>query len=439
MEIRTTVKKLFNKIKHLELIKVFSFTAMSTFVRMITGFVSVKVISVLIGPMGVALQGQLSNFSAMIMTFANGGITSGITRNIAANREDRENIKSYVGTAVKFTLIISSICGIFLILFSNILSEKILDDNQYRYVFVIFGVTIIFYSLNVLLLAILNGFKEFRTYVKISMISSIVGLLISLCLVYFLHVDGALINTVTNQTFVFIVTVFMLKIKKYEFFSKDYLFAKFEKDKLFFLLRFSLMTFVAQFLTPLTSFFIRTTIISFVSMTAAGCWEGLNRLSNIYLMIITQSFSVYYMPRLAEIKDQNELRHEILISYKIIIPCLCIGFPLIFVFKKFLVNLLFSKEFLSMTDLFFWQLCGDFFKIVGWILAYCMSAKAMMKEFIITEIITNVGYMLLAYLFIVLLNTGAKGAVMAYTVNNIIYFIMMYFIIWRRICQRKKC
>ena len=75
------------KIFQLDIVKVFSLTSISTIVKMLAGFVSVKVVSVIIGPSGLALLGQLSNFSVIVMTFASGGINNGVTKYIAEFKE----------------------------------------------------------------------------------------------------------------------------------------------------------------------------------------------------------------------------------------------------------------------------------------------------------------------------------------------------------------
>ena len=62
-----------------DIVKVFSFNAISTLVRMLTGLISVKVVASIIGPCGIALLGQLNNFSTILLGVANGGINSGIT------------------------------------------------------------------------------------------------------------------------------------------------------------------------------------------------------------------------------------------------------------------------------------------------------------------------------------------------------------------------
>ena len=76
-----------------DIVKVFSFTAMSTVVKMLTGLISVKVVASIIGPSGVALVGQLNNFATIAMSLASGGINNGITKYVAEYKEDKERIK----------------------------------------------------------------------------------------------------------------------------------------------------------------------------------------------------------------------------------------------------------------------------------------------------------------------------------------------------------
>ena len=71
----------------MDIVRVFSFTAVATLVKMLTGLISVKVVASIIGPAGVALVGQLNNFTSIAMTVSSGGINSGITKYIAEYKE----------------------------------------------------------------------------------------------------------------------------------------------------------------------------------------------------------------------------------------------------------------------------------------------------------------------------------------------------------------
>ncbi len=149
-----------------------------------TGFVSVKVMAVIIGPVGIALLGQLNNFSSIIMSVATGGISNGVVKYTAEYKNDQSKIGIFLSTGFRVTIIISVLCGISLILLAPYFSKLILLDKQYTGVFILFGITIVLYALNNFLNSILNGYKEFRKYVKVAIFGSVIGLIFSLVLVW---------------------------------------------------------------------------------------------------------------------------------------------------------------------------------------------------------------------------------------------------------------
>ena len=77
------------------------------------------------------------------------------------------------------------------------------------------------------------------------------------------------------------------------------------------------MAFTSAATVPVSQMLLRGYVITEISATEAGWWEAMNRISNMYLMVITTSFSVYYLPRLSELTNNDELRHEIFKSYKL--------------------------------------------------------------------------------------------------------------------------
>ena len=99
----------------IDIIKVFSLNALSTFIRMLAGMISVKVVAVIIGPAGIALLGQLKNIETIIIGFANGGINNGITKFVAEYKDDANLIKYYISNAYKITLIATSVIATILI------------------------------------------------------------------------------------------------------------------------------------------------------------------------------------------------------------------------------------------------------------------------------------------------------------------------------------
>ncbi len=415
------IKTVISKVLKADIIKVFSFTSLSTLVKMLTGLISVKVVASIIGPAGVALVGQLNNFASIIMSLSSGGINSGITKYVAEYKEDKNQIKDYLSTALRITVVCSLVVAIVMIVLHRYLSNLVMLSPDYGYVFIIFGFTVLLYALNMLLTSIINGFKEFKLYVKVNIANSILGLVFTLTFVLTLGLKGALISAVTYQSVMLFVTLWM--IRKLPWVSWSYFKEKWNViiSKKYF--QYTLMALVSAFTVPVSQMLLRGYVISEISPVEAGWWEGMNRISAAYLSVITTSFSVYYLPRLSEIVDRLELRREIFKAYKVIIPMMIGGFSLIYLFREFVIRLLYSPDFLPMENLFLWQLLGDFFKICSWLLAFQMVAKSKTKLFISTEIIFALLFVGLSFIFMHF--NGVVGITQGYLVNYILYTICM--------------
>ena len=417
------ITDLFKRASKADIVKVFSLTSVSTLVKMLTGFVSVKVVASIIGPAGVALVGQLNNVATIAMSLSSGGINNGITKYISEFKNDEGKVRTYLSTALRITVICSLCVGVAMIVLNRLLSRLILQTEEYWYVFLIFGFTILLYALNLMLLSVVNGFKEFKKYVKINIANSVVGLCFTLVFVLTLGLPGALVSAVTYQSVMLFITMWMVRKSSWAAWSNFNERLNRLASKQYF--KYTLMTLTTAATVPISQLLLRSYVISEISPIEAGWWEAMNRLSNMYLMVITTSFTVYYMPRLSELSDKYELRREIFKAYKLIVPILIVGFALIYLFRHLIIKILFSPEFLPMENLFIWQLIGDFFKICSWLLAYIMIAKAMTKKFVATELSFTMIYIALGFVFIKW--NGVVGIVQAYLLNYILYMSYMLF------------
>lgn len=426
--------KLIRKLKNIlaiDIVKVFSLTAISTVVKMLTGFVSIKVVAVILGPDGLALMGQLSSFVAIALSFASVGINTGVTKYVAEFGSNKLVLRELLSTAYKLTLVGSLFIGIVIICIHSLLGEYLLKTSEYNYVFIIFGITIIFYAVNNLLISIVNGFKGFKDYVRINIANSILGLVYTVILVLTMGLDGAMISFVTYQSISLVITIYILR--KLDWFCWDNFKAKFSKSIASKYSHYSLMLLVTTITVPVGQIILRNYVIVNISEVDAGLWEAMNRLSAMYLIVITSSLSVYYLPRLSELKSKQELRSEIIKAYKFIIPMLVLMIVPVYLLRFFIIKILFTPEFYPMESLFSWQLLGDFFKITSWLLAFLFVAKSKTFAFVTIELLFTSGYVLLALWFINI--NGLEGIVQAYLVNYVCYLMLML-ILFRKLLWR---
>ena len=396
---------------------------------MATGLVLNKIFAIHLGPSGFAAIGQLQNFIAMVTSFAAGAINTGVTKYTAEYYDQPDRKKQLFQTAGTMTIVGSLFAGVVLVALSSPINTWLFGGENYQEALIFLSACLLMISLNAMLLAVLAGQKEVRRYVIANIASSIIGLVISGTLAWFLGLRGALIALSLGQALALLTTLYFCR--GLSWCRLPTFWGRVDKVTLLLLVRYVAMALVAALAVPLTQMLIRSEMISIFGVSHAGYWDAMNKISTIYLSLVTTTLSLYYLPRIAEIKDDSELRKEIGSSFKIIVPLVIFCSIVIFILRAPIVKILFSSEFQVMTELFGWQMIGDVLKIASWLLAYVLIGKAMMKVFIVTEVIFS--FSLYIFTICATHEFGFVGVSMAYAFNYLLYLAVMYVVVieWR--------
>lgn len=408
----------------MSLLKSSLLNAIAVVVRVGAGLVLNKVLAIFVGPSGYALIGQFQNLVNMGTTFASAGVSNGVTKYTAEFAGDEAIQRRYWRAGALLSTGCVAFIASLIIIFRVPLAAYLLKDASYSDVLVWFALLLVFLVWNALLLAVLNGLKALNKYIGINILGSLVGLLVAVLMVYFFGIKGALISLVLSQAVVFIAAVGICYRAKW--FNVDNFWGKVDSGAVRQLMRFALMALVSAVVVPGGQIMIRDHLGAQFGWTVAGYWQAVTKISDVYLLIITMTLSYYYLPRLAEVKSGTALRHEVWMAYKYLIPLACVMALPIYFMRDLVTSILFSKDFLPMTKLFFWQLVGDIMKIGSWLLAYLMVAKAMTIEYIVTEIAFSLT--LIGFTILFCKKMGIEGAVFAFAFNYFLYWIVMYFI-----------
>lgn len=385
-------------------------------------------IAIFTGTNGVVVVGAFTNFVTIITTFSNGAINNGVVKYTAEYRDDQDKFQSLFITALKISIICSLFFGSILILFAKSVSVLLFSAVLYVDVIRIFGLTIIFYSINSLLISILNGKGEIKLYTLLNALGSLIGLLLTIGLVFYFKIKGALYSLVLAQSIVFFVTI--LFITKMNWFRLSGLKKIFDLDILRKLSHYSLMAIISALTVPMSQILLRNIMVEKVGIDSAGQWQGLMRVSDGYLYLITTALNTYYLPKLSILIKRKEIKDEVLNAYKIIMPAVMVGCITIYFSRFLIIELLYTPKFFKMEELFFYQLVGDFFKIATWILGFIFLAKSMTKAFIIIEITFSLTYVIIGYILVS--SIGAVGITMAFAINYFLCLLAMV-VIFRKL------
>jgi PST family polysaccharide transporter len=385
-------------------------------IRTLIGFLNIKIIASLVGPNGMAFVGQLQNALLIGSNLSGLGITNGVIKYLAQYKHSASRRALIITTSLIVTIIVSCLLGVFSFLFSSVFSVLIFNTSEYALIIKFIGVFFITNSLVNLFLAYLNGLQYLKSYIKFNVLLSVSGFIISFLGVYFWGLNGLLWSQILVSLIAFLYISFMYKNHLY---MKKLVISFSMLKKLG---NYSLMAIVSGTLAPLTFFVIRKIIVADLSWETAGFWDGINKVSNNYIGLITSSFIFYFLPTFSQLRTSNEIRTEVKSTYKNLVPLLIIGAITIYLSRNLIIKILFTEAFRPMSDLFFWQVIGDFFKILSWVIGYLFLAKEKVKVFISTEVISVLLQISLAKLFISL----NANLTMYYGIENILYFSIMY-------------
>lgn len=406
---------------------ILSFIAIA--IKILTGLVINKAISLYIGPTGLALIGQFQNFSQLVITAAQGAINTGVTKYTAEYGSNNNKIPILFSTAIKISLFFSVAIGFGIAIFSKNASIFLLKSNSYNYIFLIFGFTIIFSVINSLLLSILNGLKEIKIWVYINIIQSIYSLAFTTLLIIWLGLEGALIALVTNQSITLVIIVWMLKNHPMINISNfKQTFDRAEAKKLF---GFAAMAITSATTMPISHLIIRNYIGENLGWEQAGYWQAMWYISTMYLTLVTTTLSIYYLPRLSEVNSKMEIKKELYKGYKLFIPIISVISLIIYFLRDFIILILFSKDFYLIKDLFFWQLVGDIIKLASWLASYLLIAKAIIPPFIIAEIFFSLSFTIISIFLVD--KFGLLGMSYSHTINYSLYLITILLIVSKTI------
>ena len=412
----------FKQIAQKELFKITSLNSVSVILKIIIGFVSSKVIAVFIGPSGMALVGNLRNFVASIEGVATLGFTNGIVKYVAEKDDKQEELKQFLSTVFITLFCVILILSVSLYFLADYLSQEIFGSLfQFEAVFKAFAIALPWYIASIIIVAIINGFGEFKKVIYINIIGNILGLLITVGLIFFYKTFGALLAVIISPSVLFFVTLFFInkKINLFQLISIK----SFDFSVLKPMSEYSLMALFSMIIGPMVYLAIRNSVIENLDINQAGYWEALTRISNYYLLFLTTVLTVYFLPKLSKATSNKETKSVFWSYYKGIIPIFLVGLIMVYLLKDILIQILFTKEFLPVSKLFIWQLVGDFFKALSLILGYQFFAKKLTKAFIITEIISlTILWFSSTYLLSIY---GIEGIVMAHAFTFFMYFVVL--------------
>lgn len=415
-------------------LKITSLNAVVISIRLIVSVFVQRILAVMVGESGIANIGQVRNLMVMLTSTSTLGIFNGVIKYVAEYKENKTGLSKFFSTISVFLTIGSLISATVLFFGSSYLSNYLFKSDDFINVIKLLAVIIPFIAVNRAANGIVNGLSDYKRYAIIDLIGYLLATAALLIGLYTSNLEGVIVAIALAPIIQLIVLIVVFGKTLKNYLNLKEISFSWNVGHRNALLAFTLMSFVSSFLLSYIEINIRTTITDEININEAGYWTAITFISKNYMVFATGLFTLYVIPKFANIETKIAFKNEVLNIYKTILPIFGVGMLLVYLLRDLIIEIIYPN-FTGMEPLFKWQLLGDFVRLCALVLAHQFLAKRLVKSFIITEVVSLGLFFVLSKIFINYFDT--EGVVIAHLVRYIIYFVIVFFFVFSSYNQKR--
>lgn len=392
------------------------------FIKLLTGVIKNKVIALFLGTEGLGIVSMGSYAINTLIPLSTLGSELSVVKYSAESKTAMDAHK-VLFTGISFTMFNSLILCAFLIIFKERLSLWIFMGKNYLYAIFLIIVAFPFYSFCEILVHYLKGRRSIASIALGNSIISILSLSIAIPLIYFFKTEGGFLQILVTGIISFIIlSLFIFReqgilnsLKKisviYHFFG-NLVKAGF------------LFYFLPRIFYILTLFLVKIMIVKNFDFKSNGIYESVVLLSVVIFSFLSDVLMGYFLPTVCNNMKMNERNSELNKAIRFIIltsvPTIIIVITYI---GRFLIKILFSKQFLSAFEFLPLRFIGDYFFLINSAITFIFVANSNYRAVLSVSLIYNGLVLLLSLLFPIYL--GFTGYFVAYLISTLLVFMAL--------------
>lgn len=385
------------------------------------GIVRSKLLAILLGTVGVGLISIYQNVLDLIRSFSSFGIETTGVREIAAVSENK-NLPEIVSLIDKWVFAFALFGFFICLLLSYPISIWAFGDSSYWVDIAMLSICVFFLILSAGQIVILHGLRRIMDMVKAGVIGNLIGLLLSIPLYFLWGIRGIIPAFVLSSLAGYLVSVYYRRKIHFEKIPLSFTCA-FRRGLT--ILQVGFFIVLAASITSGGYFLVKAVISREFGLPFVGLFQAAWSITNVYLMLVLKSMGSDYYPRLCGIIEDKKKSVSLINEQTYVV--LVVSVPLIILLllcSKFVLTLLYSKDFTVAYSLLNWQVFGTFFKVLSWPLGFVLLAKAKGKIYFFSEMFFLAVYLLAGYFLYPRFGFEAIG--IAYLLAYVLYLVLVF-------------
>lgn len=410
-----------------QLLTVSFFTGALALLRMASGFAMAKVVALYTGPTGLAMLGQLQSIVGALSGVVNSPVNNGVVR-FTAEQSAGSDVRACVPwwrAAMQWMLLLSLLVLPTGLLAAPWLATRILGRPDYAWTLMLAVLLLPVAALGNFCISIVNGLQQYRRYVALVAVSTLLSATLMILLAWKGGISGALLAAALQAALIAIILLLLLLGQPWLRWRN--FFGTVEPERRKQIGGYILMALTSAIVVPLSHILLRTILVEQLGWEAAGHWQAVWKISEVYPTVVTMALGTYFLPRLSTLSGVAQIRQEILRTSMAVLPLVTLLALLVYLLRDWIILLLFTPAFTPARDYFLFQLIGDVVKIASWLWAYPMLSRGATRWFVASEIWFSLQLVLLAW--VLSPHLGVNGVTLAYLINVTSYlgFTLCFF------------
>lgn len=415
-----------------ELLKSVSRLSVSTFLNILSSVLKSKILALVAGPAGVGIYSQFINLSALttsIFPIGSLGVLNYTSNYFEKQKLDEIGI--IIGYFLKRNILYSIVFSLLMIFFSENLSNILFSNNQFSDLIVLFAV---FIPVNLCLSFLdiyLKGIRKLNIYVIFLSINSIISTIVTLILIYFYSVQGAIFGLIASISINLLFGLLILKKNKLTIklsFRKSV--DSVIKKNIYALGIGSIVTLISQNFSILI---IKSILAEDQGISSVGIFQSVYSISAAYFGIFFTLIGSYSIPKMSSFNNINDMIIEMNTTMRFLLIVYTPVIITMFVLRIYIINILYSSEFLDAQNLLVYQLPAELIRGMSWVIGLWLIPNFKIKQWIFFDLIFYSLFIALFYIFLKLFNLHTESVSLSYFISYLIYFLINYFYAFKKI------
>lgn len=397
--------------------------------NILIGIVRVKILAVLLGPIGIGLAGLYFNIMNTVSGLAALGLGTSGVRQIAEaiGKNDVERLAAARKAIWTLSLILGAAGMLAVVLFRSTISQWVFGDTAHAVPIAWLGVAVFVGAFGVAQSALLQGYRRISDLATAGVLGNLAGGLAAvLCIVIFSHAGIVLFVALTPVVTALIGWRYVRRLPRPA--TAAPLAQTIQAARV--LATFGAVYMTTGLLQNATGLLVRSTVTRDLGLDAAGQFQAAWSISMQYIGFVLVAMGADYYPRLSAVIHEpshaNRIVNEqaeiaVLLAAPILLATLA--------FAPLVIASLYSSAFVSAVAVLRWQVLGDLAKILSWPMGFILLARGEARAFFVTELAWNCCYFLSVQFGVPRLGLAATGV--GFLVAYCCYFAIVFYLVHR--------